>query len=216
MPGSVIYVRDDTNNKNVQLKSDSSQNLKVVDSVNALTLSSMDSTLNGQSLSLGSIDAQLSSQATASNQATANTSLGSIDTKLSSQATASNQTTTHTKLDTINTTLQGTLTVSASNPARASGNIASSSSKTAGDVSSSVDGNLYRKAVIFGSSSSNSASVRIQISHDDVNYFEHQNKEFFANASNGHFAGEFDLNARYFKIEFMNTATYTCEYALVD
>ena len=148
--------------------------------------------------------------------ATAQGSLATIATASGSQATAAHQVSHNTKLDTINSTLGGTLTVSSSSPARSAGSIASAASKSAGDVSSSVDGNAHRKCAIFGSCSSNSGSVKIHISHDNANFYEDNTAQYYANHSNGHIAGHFNINARYFKVEFMDTATYTLAYAMCD
>ncbi len=206
MPPSVLFVRDSVNHKNKVLEVDASNQLSVKDATAQSSLSNIDSACANIS----------SDQATAANQATGNSSLGTIATASASQATAAHQVTTHSKLDTINSTLGGTLTVSSSSPARASGSLASAASKTAGDLSASVDGNSHRKCAIFGSCSSDSGSVKVHISHDNVNFFEDNQAQYYANFSNGHIAGHFDVNARYFKVEFMDTATYTLEYAMCD
>ena len=239
--GSVMYVRDNVNNKNKILEVDGSNQLSVKDATAQSTLSTINSnmaTAANQSTAnsaLASIDTKVS---TAANQATANSSLASIDTKVataanqatgnaslasivsnsanisSDQATATLQGTANSKLDTINTTLSGTLSVSSGAPSRTNGNLANSASKSAGDVSSSVNGTNYKTAVVFGSCSSMTGSVRIQVSHDNSNFYEDHNSRFYANSTNGHFVGRFTLDAPYFKVEFMDTATYTMEYSL--
>jgi len=229
MPQSVLFVRDSVNHKNKVLEVDGSNQLSVKDAIAQSSLTNIDSkcsnisadqaTATNQSTangSLATIATASGSQATAANQATANSSLGTLATASADQATAAHQLTVQGKLDTINTTLGGTLTVSSSSPARSSGSIASAASKSAGDLSSSVDGNAHRKCAIFGSCSSNSGSVKIHISHDNANFYEDNTAQYYANFSNGHIAGHFEVNARYFKVEFMDTATYTLEYAMID
>ena len=225
MPPSVLFVRDSVNHKNKVLEVDGSNQLAVKDATAQGSLATIATASSSQATAahqvshntkLDTIASNQAAQATAANQATGNSSLGTIATASASQATAAHQVTTHSKLDTINSTLGGTLTVSSSSPARASGSLASAASKTAGDLSASVDGNSHRKCAIFGSCSSNSGSVKVHISHDNVNFFEDNQAQYYANHSNGHIAGHFDINSRYFKVEFMDTATYTLEYSMVD
>ena len=104
----------------------------------------------------------------------------------------------------------------ATNQTAANSSLSNTSSKSAGDLSVSVDGNSQRKCSIFGTCSINSGSVKVHISNDNVNFYEDNQAQFYANYSNGHLAGSFDVNARYFKVEFMDTATYTLEYAMCD
>ena len=171
------------------------------------------STGNG---SLATIATASAAQATASHQVSHNTKLDTIASNQGSQATAANQSTANGSLAAIASSVAGTLTVSAAAPARSSGQIASAAVKVAGDLSSSVDGNSHRKCAIFGSCSDNSGAVKVHISHDDVTFYEDNAAHYYANMSNGHIAGHFDVNARYFKVEFKNSATYTLEYAMVD
>ena len=210
MPSSTMYVRDTTNNKNVILEVDGSNQLNV-----------KDITAQGSLSTISAATANISAdQATASNQSTGNMSLTNIESSVanltSDPSTATLQTAANLSLSNIDSALAGTITVSSSAPARSSGQLATSASKTAGDLSSSVDGNAQRKCSIFGSCSSNSGSVKVHISNDDVNFYEDNQAQFYANYSNGHLAGSFNINARYFKIEFMDTATYTLEYAMCD
>ena len=219
-----MYVRDSANNKNVHLQVDGSNQLSVKDATGQASLSSIDgkcalaSHQVSHNTKLDSIASNQASLATAAHQVSHNTKLDSIASNQGSLATSAHQVSHNTKLDSIAASLAGTLNVSSSatTPARTSGNIASASSKSAGDKSSSVDGNLYRKCAVFGSCSSMSAKVRVHLSHDDTNYYEDHQNQFFANSSNGHIAGNFELNARYFKIEFVDTGTYTLEYAMID
>ena len=225
MPPSVLFVRDTVNNKNKVLEVDGSNQLSVKDATAQGSLATIATASGSQATAahqvshntkLDTIASNQGAQATAANQATANSSLGTLATASADQATAAHQLTVQGKLDTINSTLGGTLTVSSSSPARSSGSIASAASKSAGDLSSSVDGNAHRKCAIFGSCSSNSGSVKIHISHDNANFYEDNTAQYYANHSNGHIAGHFEVNARYFKVEFMDTATYTLEYAMCD
>lgn len=225
MPPSVLFVRDSVNHKNKVLEVDGSNQLSVKDAISQGSLATIATASGSQATAahqvshntkLDTIASNQGAQATAANQATANSSLGTLATASADQATAAHQLTVQGKLDTINSTLGGTLTVSSSSPARSSGSIASAASKSAGDLSSSVDGNAHRKCAIFGSCSSNSGSVKIHISHDNANFYEDNTAQYYANFSNGHIAGHFEVNARYFKVEFMDTATYTLEYAMCD
>ena len=198
----VLFVRDSVNHLNKVLEVDGSNQLSV-----------KDATAQG---SLSTIATASAAQATAANQTTAHTKLDTIASNQGSQATAANQSTANGSLAAIESSLAGTLTVSAAAPARSSGQIASAAVKVAGDLSSSVDGNSHRKCAIFGSCSNNSGAVKVHISHDNVTFYEDNAAHYYANASNGHIAGHFDVNARYFKVEFMNSATYTLEYSMVD
>lgn len=203
---SVMYVRDTSNAKNVILEVDGSNQLSVKDIFSQSSLASMDSKIALESHQV-SHNTKLD---------TGNTSLASIDTKLSSQGTAAKQADIESAVNAVNTTLAGTLTVSSSLPRRTQGSLAASALKSAGDLTASVNGTNFRTAAIFGSSSSNSAQIRVHISHDNTNFYEDHQNMFFANATNGHIAGNFQLNAPYFKIEFVDAATYTLEYACVD
>ena len=198
----VLFVRDSVNHLNKVLEVDGSNQLSV-----------KDATAQG---SLSTIATASAAQATAANQTTAHTKLDTIASNQGSQATAANQSTANGSLAAIESSLAGTLTVSAAAPARSSGQIASAAVKVAGDLSSSVDGNSHRKCAIFGSCSDNSGAVKVHISHDDVTFYEDNAAHYYANSTNGHIAGHFDVNARYFKVEFMDTATYTLEYSMVD
>tara|TARA_R110000796_G_scaffold27845_9_gene76466 strand:+ start:278 stop:910 length:633 start_codon:yes stop_codon:yes gene_type:complete len=210
MPGSVMFVRDNVNHKNKVLEVDGSNQLSVKDAIAQSSLSNIDSACANIS----------SDQATATNQSTGNMSLTNIESSVanltSDPSTATLQTAANLSLSNIDTALAGTITVSSAAPARTSGSLASAASKTAGDLSASVDGNSHRKCAIFGSCSDNSGSVKVHISHDNVNFFEDNMAQYYANFSNGHIAGHFDINARYFKVEFMDTSTYTLEYAMCD
>lgn len=211
-----MYVRDAINNKNVSLEVDGSNQLSVKDATAQGSLSAMNGHLSTLATVVNSAIATATATTIPNTIGTGNSSLSSIDGKLTSQATASKQADIETAVNAVNSTLAGTITVSSSAPARASGSLAALAIKASGDLSSSVNGTNYRKAAIFGSSSSNSAKVRIHVSHDNTNFYEDHQNQFFANASNGHIAGNFELNAPYFKVEFVDGATYSLEYSLVD
>tara|TARA_R110002126_G_scaffold162295_2_gene310226 strand:+ start:5164 stop:5796 length:633 start_codon:yes stop_codon:yes gene_type:complete len=210
MPASIMHVRDSVNHKNKVLEVDGLNQLSVKDAIAQSSLSNIES----------SVANLTSDPATAGNQSLGNMSLTNIESSVanltSDPSTATLQTAANLSLNNIDTALAGTITVSSAAPARASGSLASAVSKTAGDLSASVDGNIHRKCAIFGSCSSDSGSVKVHISHDNVNFFEDNQAQYYANFSNGHIAGHFDLNARYFKVEFLDTATYTIEYAMCD
>ena len=210
MPSSIMHVRDSVNHKNKVLEVDGSNQLSV-----------KDVTAQGSLSTISAATANISAdQATATNQSTGNMSLSNIESSVanltSDPSTATLQTNGNMSLSSIDAALAGTLTVSSSAPARSAAQLANASSKSAGDLSVSVDGNSQRKCSIFGSCSSNSGSVKVHISNDNVNFYEDNQAQFYANYSNGHLAGSFDVNARYFKVEFMDTATYTLEYAMCD
>ena len=210
MPSSTMYVRDSVNNKNVILEVDGSNQLSV-----------KDATAQGSLSTISAATANISAdQATASNQSTGNMSLTNIESSVanltSDPSTATLQSTANLSLSNIDSALAGTINVSSGAPSRSSGSLASAASKTAGDLSSSVDASNFKKAVVFGSCSSNSGSVRLLISHDDVNFFEDHNNQFYSNYSSGDFVGRFETEAPYFKIEFNDTATYTAEFSLIN
>tara|TARA_R110001632_G_scaffold1675_1_gene7301 strand:- start:566 stop:1237 length:672 start_codon:yes stop_codon:yes gene_type:complete len=221
----VLFVRDSVNHINKVLEVDGSNQLSVKDATaqgslaTIATASATQATAANQSsilTLLNDLDNHGSVSATAIHQTTAHTKLDTIASNQAAQATAMNQSTANGSLAAIESSLAGTLTVSAAAPARSSGQIASAASKTAGDLSSSVDGNSHRKCAIFGSCSDNSGAVKVHISHDDITFYEDNMAHYYANMSNGHIAGSFDINAPYFKVEFMDTATYTLEYSMVD
>ena len=206
----IMFVRDSVNHKNKVLEVDGSNQLSVKDTTAQGSLSTIAASTSNIS----------SDQATATNQSTGNMSLSNIESSVanltSDPSTATLQTNGNMSLSSIDAALAGTLTVSSSAPARSAAQLANAASKTAGDLSVSVDGNSQRKCAIFGSCSDNSGSVKVHISNDNVNFYEDNQAQFYANYSNGHIAGSFDVNARYFKVEFMDTATYTIEYAMCD
>ena len=206
----IIFVRDSVNHKNKPLEVDGTNQLSV-----------KDATAQGSLATIAASTANISNdQATATLQTAGNSSLTNIAASVANisadPSTATLQTAGNTSLASIDAALAGTLTVSSSSPARSAAQLANAASKTAGDLSISVDGNSQRKCSIFGSCSDNSGSVKVHISNDDVNFYEDNQAQFYANYSNGHIAGSFDVNARYFKVEFMDTATYTLEYAMCD
>tara|TARA_R110000823_G_scaffold314154_1_gene442827 strand:- start:188 stop:820 length:633 start_codon:yes stop_codon:yes gene_type:complete len=210
MPSSIMHVRDSVNHKNKVLEVDGSNQLSV-----------KDVTAQGSLSTISAATANISAdQATATNQTAANSSLSNIESSVanltSDPSTATLQTNGNMSLSSIDAALAGTLTVSSSAPARSAAQLANASSKSAGDLSVSVDGNSQRKCSIFGNCSINSGSVKVHISNDNVNFYEDNQAQFYSNYSNGHLAGSFDVNARYFKVEFMDTATYTLEYAMCD
>jgi hypothetical protein len=206
----MLHVRDSVNHKNKVLEVDGSMQLSVKDATAQSSLSAIQS-------SVANITADPS---TATLQTAGNSSLTNIESSVanitSDPSTATLQTAANLSLANIDSALAGTITVSSSAPARSSGSLAAAVSKTAGDLSASVNGTSHRKCAIFGSCSVNSGSVKVHISHDNTNFYEDNQAQIYANYSSGAFAGNIELNAPYFKIEFMDTATYTVEYSLVD
>ena len=230
MTGSAIYVRDNSNNKNVILEVDSSNQLSVKDVTAQSSLSSINSnmatasnqstantslsnietnmaTAANQSTANGHLSSISSNQATAANQSTANSSLSSIDSKVS---TAANQSTANGHLSNIESSLAGTLTVS-SGFSRNAATLESAASKSSGDVSSSVDNNSYKEISFYGSCSDNSGQFRIQVSDNNSDFYEIHPSQY-VNASNGHFYYKFDSVPRYVRVEFLTTATWTVKY----
>ena len=183
-----MLVRDTTNNKTKILE------------VAGSTLSTADNSAHSK---LDTINATLSAGIDVSDSAVASALGGTL--------TVSDSTT-QSKLDTINTTLSGTITTT-QGVSRTNGNIAVSSSVTTGDVSASVDGNNFRRAIVFGNLGA-SADVIIQVSNDS-DWYEDQELSFYSNASSFDFAGSFNIDARYFRIKYSATGTVTGRYALV-
>jgi hypothetical protein len=223
---SHMLVRDTTNNKTKILE------------VNGSTISASDSTAQGKLDTINStlaagIDVTDSAVATALggtltvSDSTAQGSLSSINTALggtlsvADSAVASalggsltvSDSTAQGKLDTINTTLSGTLTTT-QGVSRTNGNIAVSSSVTTGDVSASVDGNNFKRAIVFGNLGA-SSDVIIQVSNDNSTFYENQELRFYSNAMSNDFAGSFNVDARYFRLKYGATSTVTVRYALV-
>ena len=240
MPNSQIYVRDTTNNKNVPLQVDGSNKLAVSDATAQSSLSSINSTLSGgltvaDSTSAGKLDtinSTLGGTLTVSDT-TAQSSLSSINSALGGSLTVSDSiaqsslssinsalggsltvadSTAAGKLDTINTTLSGTLTTT-QGVSRTNGNIASSQSVTSGDVSASVDSNLYKNAAIFGNLGA-SGNVVIQVSNDNSTWHD-SHHEFYSNYSSYDFSGEFATLARYWRVKYDVSSSVTVRYALV-
>jgi len=218
MPNSQIYVRDTSNNKNVPLEVDGNNKLSVADSSTHTKLDTINSSLGGSltvadSTSAGKLDtinSTLGGTLTVSDS-TAQSSLSSINSALGGSLTVADSTAAG-KLDTINTTLSGTLTTS-QGVSRTNGNIASSQSVTSGDVSASVDSNLYKNAAIFGNLGA-SGNVIIQVSNDNSTWHD-SHHEFYSNYSGYDFSGEFATLARYWRVKYALSGTVSVRYALV-
>ena len=218
MPNSQIYVRDTTNNKNVPLQVDGSNKLAVLDATAHSKLDTINTTL-GSSLTvadstsagkLDTINSTLGGTLSVSDM-TAQSSLSSINSALGGSLTVADSTAAG-KLDTINTTLSGTLTTT-QGVSRTNGNLASSQSVTNGDVSASVDSNLYKNAAIFGNLGA-SGNVIIQISNDNSTWHD-SHHEFYSNYSGYDFSGEFATLARYWRVRYAVSGTVSVRYALV-
>ena len=144
--------------------------------------------------------------------ATNSATLSSINTALGSTLTVSDSST-HSKLTTIASALAGTLTVS-EGVSRTAGTLNSAASVTAGDYTDKVDCNSHRKIAIYGSSSINTQQLKVFVSDDSTNWYEHTDKAFYANGASGDYYRELDCVNRYIKIQYAASATETTKYTL--
>lgn len=241
MPNAQIFVRDSTNNKNVPLQVDGSNKLSVNDATAQLSLSSINSALGGTltvadstaQSSLSSINLALGGTLQTSNL-TAESSLANIESSVagtlavsdsSAQSSLSNielavqgtlQTsnlTAESYLQSIDTALAGTITTS-SGVSRTNGNLSVAASVTNGDVTSSVDANNFKHAVVLGNLGA-SGDIVIQISNDGSNWTEDMSSNFWSNASSYDVAGRFECTARYWRVKYNISGTVTVRYALM-
>ena len=171
-----ITVRDTTNNKNVMLQVDGSNQLSVKDSANGTTLTSINSALAG-TLAVSDSDAQ-------------------------------------TKLSTIASALSGALTVS-EGISRSSATLTDAASVTANDYTSAVDCDAHRKIAVYGTSSINTQQLKVYVSDDSSNWYEHTDKAFYANGASGDYYREFECVARYVKLQYAASATETTKHTLI-
>ena len=219
MPNAQLFVRDTTTNKNVPLEVDSSNKLSVKDATAQSTLSSINLALGGTLTtsnvtaegSLSNIESSVSGTLSTSDSA-AQGSLSSINTALGGTLTVSDSTAQST-LNNIHTALSGTITTS-SGVSRTNGNLSVSATVTNGDVSSSVDANLFKNALVFGNLGA-SGDITIQVSNDNSNWYEDSNSNFYSNYSTYDVAGRFECTARYFRIKYNISGTVTIRYSLV-
>ena len=219
MPNSQLFVRDTTNNKNVPLQVDGSNKLSVNDATAQSSLSSINSALGGTltvsdstaQSSLSSINSSLGGTLTVSNS-TAESSLANIESSVAGTLAVSDSTA-QSSLSNIATSLAGTLTTS-SGVSRTNGNLSVAASVTNGDVTSSVDANLFKHAVVFGNLGA-SGDIVIQISNDGSNWTEDFTSNFFSNYSTYDVAGRFECTARYWRVKYNLSGTVTIRYALM-
>ena len=219
MPNAQLFVRDTTNNKNVPLEVDGSNKLSVSDSTAQSSLSSISSTLGGTltvsdstaQSTLSSINSAVGGTLQTSNS-TAESHLSNIASSVAGTLSVSDSTAQAT-LSSINTSLSGTLTTSAG-VSRTNGNLSVAASVTNGDVTSSVDANNFKHAIIFGNLGA-SGDVVIQVSNDNSNFTEVSNDNFFSNYSNYDVSGRFECTARYWRVKYNITGTVTLRYALM-
>lgn len=129
-------------------------------------------------------------------------------------ATDSNQNTANSALADIKTAVEGTLIVS-SGVNRSSGTLSSAAVVSAGDKSSSIDCYNYNKIAIYGNSSSNSQVIKVQVSDDDITYYE-TDIAIYPNASAGDFYYKFDACASYYRLHYESGATMTSLYSIVN
>lgn len=241
MPNSNIFVRDTTNNKNVPLQVDGSNKLSVNDATAQSSLSSINSALGGTltvadstaQSSLSSINLALGGTLQTSNL-TAEGSLANIESSVAGTLTVSDSTaqsslqnielavggtlqtsnlTAEASLSNIETSLAGTLTTS-SGVSRTNGNLSVAASVTNGDVTSSVDANLFKHAIVFGNLGAN-GDIVVQVSNDGSNWTEDFNSNFFSNFSTYDVAGRFECTARYWRVKYNLSGTVTIRYALM-
>jgi len=172
-----ILVRDSTNNKNVMLQVDGSNQVSVKDSANGLTLTSINSALAG--------------------------------------TLAVSDSTAQTKLVSIASALAGTLTVS-EGVSRSSATLTNAASVTANDYTSAVDCNSHRKIAVYGTSSISTQQLKVFVSDDSSNWYEHTDQAFYANAANGNYYRELDCVNRYIKLQYDASATETTKYTLMN
>ena len=219
MPNAQLFVRDTTNNKNVPLEVDGSNKLSVSDATSQSSLSSINSALGGTltvsdstaQSSLSSIDLALGGTLTTSNL-TAEGSLSNIASSVAGTLTVSDSTAQST-LSNIHTALSGTLTT-ASGVSRTNGNLSVAASVTNGDVTSSVDANLFKHAMIFGNLGA-SGDVTVQVSNDNSNWYEDSSSNFYSNYSTYDVAGRFECTARYFRVKYNVSGSVTLRYSLM-
>jgi len=219
MPNVQLFVRDSTNNKNVALQVDGSNKLSVNDATAQSSLSSINSALGGTltvsdstaQSSLSSINLALGGTLTTSNL-TAEGSLSNIASSVAGTLAVSDSTAQST-LSNIHTALSGTLTTS-SGVSRTNGNIAVAQSVVNGDVSSAVDANNFKNAMVMGNLGA-SGDIVIQYSNDSTNWYEDSNSSYFSNYSTYDVVGKFSCESRYWRIKYNISSTVTVRYALM-
>jgi len=218
--GGTLTVSDSTSQGTLSsISSTLGGTLTVSDSTAQSSLSTINSTLggtltvsdSGAQLSLTSIDSALSGTLQVSDS-TAQLSLTSIDSALTGTLTVSDSTAQST-LSNIHTALSGTLTTS-SGVSRTNGNLNVSSSVTNGDVSSTVDANNFKRAVVFGNLGAD-GDVLIQVSNDGSNWYEDFNSNFYSNFNTYDLVGRFECTARYWRVKYNISGTVTVRYALM-
>lgn len=160
--------------------------------------------------SLSSIASNQATQATSALQTVGNSSLTNIDSSLAGTLNVSDSVAQGT-LSSINTALAGTITVT-SGVSRSNGNLSVAASVTAGDVTSSVDCNSFKRIAIFGNLGA-SGEVIVQWSNDNATWYNSQH-QFWANASAYDFSGSAEADVRYIRIKYGVTGTVTARYSL--
>ncbi len=228
-----MFVRDTVSNKNVVLEVNGSNELGVSMSsmplpTNAATEATL-SSINSNLVACNTGAVIITSSVLPTNAAT-ETTLSSLDGKVtacdtgavvvsssalpSGAATDSNQTTANSALADIKTAVEGTLTVSMG-VSRSSATLTNAALVSAGDKSSSVDCSSAKKIAIYGNSSSNSQVIKIQVSDDDVTFYE-TDIAIYPNATAGDFYHKFDACAQYYRLHYESSATMTSKYSIVN
>lgn len=216
---SLVYVRDTASNKNVPLQVDSSNKLNVSDTSAQSTLSTISSTLSGSlsvndtmaQSSLSNIDTTLSGTVSTSDGA-AQLSLSAIESSVAGTLSVSDLTA-QGSLSSIDTRLAGTISTT-QGVSRTNGNVSVSATVINGDVTSSIDANNFKSVMVFGNLGA-SGDITIQVSNDNLTFYDDSNSNYYSNYSSYDVAGRFDASARYWRVKYNVSSTVTIRYAMV-
>lgn len=219
MPNAQLYVRDVTNNKNVPLQVDSSNQLSVNDSTAQSSLSSINTALGGtltvsnsiSESSLSNIETTLSGTISTSDS-TAALSLSSIESSLAGTLVVSD-TTAQSSLANIESSLAGTITTTAA-VGRDKGGFGTLN-VIEGDVSNNVDADNYRNVMVFGNLGT-AGSIMIQVSNNNTDWYDDHNSEFFSNATSYDVAGRFQSIAKHWRVKFNVAGSVEIRWAMKD
>lgn len=217
MPNSQLYVRNTSNNKNVPLQVDSSNQLNVSDSSTHTSLSSISSTLAGSltvsdttaQASLSSIQSSVSGIITTSDS-TAQSSLSNIESSLGGTLNV-NDSTANLSLSSIENSLTGVI-ATASQVLSDKGGFGTQI-VIEGDVSNNVDADNYRDVMVFGNLGT-AGSILIQVSNNNSDWYDDHTCEFFSNASSYHVAGRFQSIAKHWRIKYQVAGTVEMRWAM--
>jgi hypothetical protein len=219
MPNAQLYVRDVTNNKNVPLQVDSSNQLSVNDSTAQSSLSSINTALGGtltvsnsiSESSLSNIETTLSGTISVSDS-TAALSLSSIESSLAGTLVVSDGTA-QSSLANIESSLAGTITTTAA-ISRDQGGFGTLN-VIQGDVSNSVNGENYRNVMVFGNLGT-AGSIMIQVSYNNTDWYDDHSSEFFSNATSYDVGGRFQSIAKHWRVKFNVSGSVEIRWAMKD